>query len=195
MFLKKEIKGEEVELKDGTKVKFVFELNELKKVSAKDLNVFDNSLVEEYTYNNQTKSKTLEETEKNKESIVKNVENNKNVFILVFNNNTIVGKFGLSMQRGRKDHSMGLGMMFSKEYRNKGLGQKTFNKGLELLKEFKNGIKFITLEVYESNVLGRALYNKLGFKEVAKIPDALQWQPPGQKQLEYKDSIVMHYYL
>jgi len=191
-FFNSKPRGEIVKLKDGTEVTLVYDPKEIKKIKPKQIKEWQNEIVREYTYNNQTKEWTLHETKTRLSERIKAIENNDTVAIYVMHNNKFVGDVGVSKKRGRYNHIGGLGITLSKDFRNKGLGKIIIKKAIELTKKNIKGIKIIELGCYENNPLGIALYKKCGFKEVAKIPNALQWKPPKNKKMQYKTEIIMH---
>ncbi len=40
---------------------------------------------------------------------------------------------------------------------------------------WKNEVKYIILSVFENNHIARRFYETLGFKEVARVPNAIRW--------------------
>lgn len=194
-FLQKDPKGELVILKDGTKVTLIYELKEIKKINPKQIMLWQNSLVTEYVHNNQKIPWNLKEAKQKLNDMQKQIKDKNAIAIYVFDNKQMIGNISINRNKGKQDHFAGLGISIAKDYRNKGLGQILINKAIELAKKELKDINFIQLGCYKNNSLGIGLYKKCGFKEVAKLPKVLQWKPPGQNKMQYKDEIIMHYNL
>ncbi len=64
----------------------------------------------------------------------------------------------------------------SKDYRGKGIGKLLFHECYTRAKElWKDEVKYIILSVFENNHIARRFYETLGFKEVARVPNSIQW--------------------
>lgn len=69
-------------------------------------------------------------------------------------------------------HRSRVGIAVIKKCWGLGIGTTMFNEMIAIAK--KQGVKQIELEYIEGNERGRALYEKMGFKEVGSYPDAIQ---------------------
>lgn len=93
----------------------------------------------------------------------------------------VVGLTDINLLRERSDHVGNFGISIAKGYRGIGLGKKMMADIIKLAKkELKPKPKIIRLSVFEDNILAIALYKKMGFKEVARMP----------KQLQYKGELI-----
>ncbi|MEM4710252.1 MAG: GNAT family N-acetyltransferase [Candidatus Diapherotrites archaeon] len=110
---------------------------------------------------------------------LKNKGNNKEVTVVAYNKNKILGIAQISLAKWRCNHVGEFNISVRKEYRGFGLGKMLGLKVIELAKA-KLKPKIIRLSVFAENKIAKGLYVKLGFKEVAVIP----------KQYQYKGKLV-----
>jgi len=95
----------------------------------------------------------------------------------------VVGSSSVTKKSGVKSHVGELGIGVHKDYRNLGLGT-------EMLKVLigesrKMGLKIVLLNVFSENDRAIHVYEKVGFKEVGRIPIAIfKWE-------RYLDEIIM----
>jgi len=149
-----------------------------------------NSLIAEEAkilYKNKQTLKDEKEWLKDK---LQQIRKRKLVLLVAEYDNIIVGNAQIHLNRERRDHVGGLGIGIRQDYRGIGLGKHLIQEIIELAKrELKPKPKIIQLEVYVNNKPAIALYKKMGFKIVAKIP----------KQIQYKgkliDEFIMQKYL
>lgn len=121
---------------------------------------------------------------------LKKIKEKKSVRLVVEADNLIVSVVHIDLKRGAEKHVGELGIAILKEYRNIGLGTHLLKKIIELAKkELEPSPTIIRLSVASINKLARHLYEKIGFKEVAEIPDQLKYDG------ENYDEIVMLKYL
>jgi len=86
----------------------------------------------------------------------------------------IVAGAEITKHRQRMEHVGTLGIGVKYGYRRIGIAIKLIET---LINEAKRqGLKIILLDVHENNLPARNLYNKLGFKEVGKIPKGVFWK-------------------
>ncbi|MFA6189961.1 MAG: GNAT family N-acetyltransferase [Candidatus Staskawiczbacteria bacterium] len=111
------------------------------------------------------------------EKVVKQVKNKQKVFLIAHDGKKIAGNVSFEMLTFRKNHIARMGIAIAKEHRGAGLGKYLVTEIIKLAKrELKPTPKFLQLEVYENNKPAIALYKKMGFKIVAKIPKQMQWK-------------------
>jgi ribosomal protein S18 acetylase RimI-like enzyme len=97
------------------------------------------------------------------------------VYLVAEHNGMIVGLTSICLEIGRRDHIGGFGISVKDGYRGIGLGKYLLKEIVKLAKkELKP--KIIDLEVYINNKPAINLYKKCGFKEVARIPKAIQYK-------------------
>ena len=92
-------------------------------------------------------------------------------------NNKIIGATDIELDRWRRNHIGKFGITIIQGYRGIGLGKHLMSEVIKLAKkELKPSPKIIQLEVYTNNKPAIALYKKMGFKIVAKLPKQIQWK-------------------
>ena len=108
---------------------------------------------------------------------IKEVKQHKAVYLIAENNGEIVGTCNILLCRERMDHIGGFGIAIKKEFRGMGLGKYLMQTLIKMAKtELKPRPKIIELEVFEGNKPAIALYKKMGFKPVAKVPNRIQYK-------------------
>ncbi|MDD5146678.1 MAG: GNAT family N-acetyltransferase [Candidatus Pacebacteria bacterium] len=102
-------------------------------------------------------------------------------------NGQIVANTGVALRRERESHIGELGISIRDGFRGIGLGSYLIG---EIIKMAKQGLKpppkIIELGVFENNKAALHVYRKAGFREVARIPNRIQYK--GQLITE----IIMH---
>ena len=91
-------------------------------------------------------------------------DNPKSIFICAFDQNNMIGSVNIVSSSNRKKiaHRCSLGISVLKEYWSYGIGSK-------LLEE---AYKQVELEVYADNLRAIKLYEKYGFKQYGRLPNA-----------------------
>jgi len=84
---------------------------------------------------------------------------------------------------GRRAHVGGLAIALKDGYRDVGIGTEMMRLLIE--ESRKTGLRLLCLSVYESNLRARHVYEKVGFREVGRIPKAIC------KGGQYLDEVVM----
>ena len=86
-------------------------------------------------------------------------------------NGELAGNCGLHVNPKRKvRHRGGVGIALYKKYWNKGIGTAMFSYMFDIARDW--GLEQLELDYVEGNERGKALYEKMGFQEVARIPNA-----------------------
>lgn len=83
----------------------------------------------------------------------------------------IVGSCDLDMGLSRRNHIATIGLMVDEDFRRQGLGKYLMESILKKAREM--GFKIVKLDVFDDNIAGKALYEKLGFIECGRIPNGL----------------------
>lgn len=90
-------------------------------------------------------------------------------------NGTLVGSSDITSKNGRESHIATFGIVIKKAYRSIGIGtQLIMAITEEAKKSLKIKPKIIELDVFETNKNAQAIYQKLGFKEIARLPNRIQ---------------------
>jgi len=101
----------------------------------------------------------------------------------------IVGNCSLTFMGGIKTaHRATIGIAILKEFWGLGIGSAMFCEMLEAAKA--HGTEIVELEYVDGNERGRRLYEKFGFKAVAKKPNVFKL-----KDGSYRDEVFMQKYL
>lgn len=183
-----------ISLSKDTKIKLINEIKDIQKINPEDLMNYINELVDEYTYLSLNEKKSLDEIKVRLKNNIEGIKEKLSLVIYATHNNKIIGKINARRHHGNYNHIMDFEMSVSKEFRGKGLGKILLKECLKKIKKDFKDIKIIEASIYENNEIALKMYDKFDFIEIARIPKAYQWKPPGKK-LEYKDRVIMHYYL
>lgn len=105
--------------------------------------------------------------------------------ICVFCDGEIAGTCSLFWSDKKKvAHRGNIGIAILKKYWNLGIGTELFKIMIELGK--KNNMKQLELAYVDGNERGKALYEKMGFREVGRIPNAFI-----MNDKTYRDDVLM----
>jgi len=83
----------------------------------------------------------------------------------------IAGDATVGVLAGERGHTAYLGIGLSKGVRGLGLGKALMHALIELSK--KAGLKILILDVFATNIAAIRLYEKVGFREVGRIPKGI----------------------
>ena len=172
---------------NGKKVK----IKELSEYSLKDTEKFlnfINSFLKEGAQLLAKKEISLKEEKEWLSSQLKEVKNNKKVYLVAEYQNQIIGTTEVGVGSGRSDHVGTLHIAVRNDCRRIGLGKYLMKTIIKSAKK-RLRIKIINIPVFITNKPAIGLYKYCGFKKVATIP----------KQIQYKgklvDEIIMVKYL
>jgi len=84
----------------------------------------------------------------------------------------IVGTTTTNKKMGVMDHIASTGFVIRKEYRSIGIGNEMIKIAIATAKKMK--CKILELEVFSTNKRAISLYEKFGFKKVARLPKTIQ---------------------
>ena len=95
----------------------------------------------------------------------------------------VVGNSSVTKKSGVQAHVGELGISVHKDYRDLGLGTEMMK--VLISESRKMGLKIVRLNVFSGNAWAIHVYEKIGFKEVGRIPKAIfKWK-------RYLDEIIM----
>ncbi len=141
----------------------------------KEFQVFINSLVEEDAKILMNEKATIKDEKEFIEGALKSIKNKSKVFVIARDGNKIVGNTSIERQRWKKNHMGHLAIAIAQGYRGIGLGKYLMSEVIKSAKkEFGDKVKVIQLEVYANNKPAIGLYQKMGFKIIAKLPKQVQ---------------------
>ena len=93
----------------------------------------------------------------------------KKLWIAVETGGEVVGSIHLRPGIGRKDVTCSFGIAFSRKVHGKGVAAAAMRECFNWMR--KNGFATCTAEVFDENSRARKFYRKLGFREVAHVPN------------------------
>jgi RimJ/RimL family protein N-acetyltransferase len=84
----------------------------------------------------------------------------------------VIGNSEVDKGTGKRSHTGSLGIVLRQGYREEGIGTEM----LRILTDEsrKSGLKLLRLSVFDSNQRARYVYEKVGFREVGRIPKAMR---------------------
>ena len=110
------------------------------------------------------------------------IESPCNAFIVCEVNGEIAGNCDIHFNPRRKvRHRGGIAIALYKKYWGLGIGTAMFNAMIRVARE--KGVKQLELEYIDGNARGRALYEKMGFVQVAEHPDAIMLKDGSMRKL------------
>lgn len=108
------------------------------------------------------------------EKFIESFNENKNYFICVYVNDSIIGNCSITFKEHIKDrHRATLGIAIEKEYQDKGIGSFLFDEMIDIARNTK-GIEQLELDVAKTNLRAKHLYTKKGFVKVGELPRQLK---------------------
>lgn len=169
-----------------TKKERIIKIEEPSLFRLKALVYFVNRLVEDDTFLTLTgKPITTTEEELWLKENISNLENGKGYMIWAVYEDRIVGQFDLRRGGTRDWHTATVGLMVDRDFRGEGIGKFLFEKGLEKAATMP-GLKIVKLYIFDDNVIAKALYQKFGFKEFARLPNGFY------RRGKYSDALQMY---
>ncbi len=129
---------------------------------------------------------TISEEKQYLDNVLSKISDKKEVMLLVFARDKLVGNSSIEMFDKTERHRGLLGISVAKEYRGKGIGKLLINKVFEEAKKELANLKIVTLSVSPINFLAQNLYKKFGFIEYGKLPNGIF------RNNKYEDEILMH---
>lgn len=128
---------------------------------------------------------TLEEESRYVEDFIHKAENHRNVKLLVFHGDSLIGVADVTSKDRVETHVGVFGLIIAKDWRKKGIGRFLMEKALEEAQKNILGLKIITLGVFANNPIAKAMYKGLGFVEYGLLPRGIQ----------HKRELVDHIYM
>lgn len=143
------------------------------KIPVKWLLNYINSFVEEDSYLIHDKRLTLREEKEWFNNALKNVRKKEWIHFSAICNKRVVATCGARKGIGRESQNVVIGIAVTKDFRRSGLGEFLMRKTIAETKKKLNP-RNIYLWVAKPNKPAKALYEKLGFKEMARFPKWLK---------------------
>jgi len=128
----------------------------------------------------------IEKEQKYVHEVLERISKNSKVKLLLLLNNQLVGISEVALSARVSSHIGTLGLSLAKDARGKKLGRLLIDLVLQEAKHHLSGLRYIELTCFANNHVAQNLYQKVGFKEVARIPERILHRG------EYVDEIIMH---
>ncbi len=166
------IKKEKIITKFTSKENKVIEIIEPSFSYIHPLLEFVNRLVIEDTFLSLSgKPKSLAEEKLWLKNTIEEIKRGKSLYFWAKYDNRIVGSVSITKGLERSLHVGEVGLMVDKDHRGKGIGR--FLLELILKEAQRLDIKIATLKVFEENVVGIKLYQRLGFKNFGNLSNGV----------------------
>lgn len=107
---------------------------------------------------------------------MKEIRTKQTVMLLVERDGRVVGNCDVKRRIWKESHRAVFGIALSNEARGKGVGEALIRRTIALAKQRMHGLEVIDLAVIDYNKRAKALYTKLGFVKVARMPRAIREQ-------------------
>lgn len=168
--------------KDGTKLRF----REPGPKDAAQLMMFINAFVSERRSGLLIdKSVGLSEERAWLKSWLDDIKKRKGVMLLVEADGRIVGNCTINRLPWKSSHVGDTGIALNRGIRGIGVGEALMTRTIELARRRMPGLEMLYLKAFDYNERARALYTKIGFVEVGRIPKA------NKERGEYHDDVLM----
>lgn len=168
-------------LKDGREVSIV----EPAMDGVQAITDFVNKLSREDTFLTFSGEKYTLEMETNwLENALNEIKFDKNYILWAVYDGKIIGDVSIKKGGSRNPHVGTIGLMIDADFRRQGLGRYLLISILKIAKQKKYQIA--KLLVFDDNVAGKRLYEKMGFIECGRIPRGLY------RQKKYSDDVTMY---
>jgi len=168
---------------DGTKMTF----REPRPGDAAQLMEFINEIIDEPMSGLiMNKHVTIEEERKWLKSRLKEIAEHETVMLLVESSGRVRGNCSVSLRPWKEAHKGNIGIALNKDVRGKGVGEALMRRTMDLAEKRMKGLEMFDLAAFRYNKRALALYKKLGFVRVGRIPDSVK-----EKGGIYSDEEIM----
>ena len=154
------------------------------KENVREFQLFINTLTREGTYLLVDKPVTFKEEKKWLKDQIQAQKKGEQIYIKALANDHLIGDCFARPGFGRNRGNINLGIAIKKQWRGKGLGN-IMLKELILLSEKKWHPKNVFMHVVSSNKNALSLYESLGFRKIARLPQWFEYYG------KYLDEIVL----
>jgi len=150
------------------------------------LKEFENKIIAENLLISRKDKRTTEECNLMANHMYQDLEQGRGVVLIAEYQDRIVGLSSMFFLRQKSGHIGDFGIMLDKNFRHLGLGFKLSQSLINMGKEKLDGLDLIQLGVFAENKPAIKLYENLGFKVVARIPNKFKYEN------RYFEEILMH---
>lgn len=156
-----------------------------KPTDAQDLMDLINSLVKERADIAKSKPVTIQEERRWLKNSITAIKNKEKIIVLAEMDGVCVGSCEITKDPYDVSRHVGtLGIGLVKNARGIGIGTTLIKTTLDEAKK-KLGLKLVKLYVFDTNHVGKSLYEEIGFREIGRIPKGVYHNK------KYKDDIIM----
>ena len=148
-----------------------------------DLVELINSLIEETAYIILNAKVTRDQETDWLARYLPDIEKGKRIGVAAEVDGRVVGNSEVTLKSGAQSHVGELGIIIKSGYRDVGIGGEMIRVLVE--ESRKKGLKLLVLRLFAENDRARHVYEKIGFKEVGRVPKALS------RSGEYSDEAMM----
>lgn len=128
---------------------------------------------------------TLKDEERWLEGVLSDIRARRTVMLMAERGRVIAGNCEVARLPFKHGHRANLGVAVRRESRGKGIGEALMRRTIELAARRVKGLESVELATFGYNAKAIALYRKLGFEEVARIPRAVK------EGRDYFDEVIM----
>lgn len=155
-------------------------------IDTRMLREFINEFVDEGAFLIMDKKASLREEKEFQKTKAKEIDEKRTIFVLCWDGKKLIGNSSTTLGQYKERHNATFGLVVRTGYRGKGIGETLLTMAM---KEAKITLKakYLWLDHVEGNTPARKLYEKLGFKEVARLKDYVNHKG------KYIDKIIMKY--
>lgn len=116
---------------------------------------------------------TLEDEQKYLDSQLKNIEGNKTVMLLAFNQDKLIGITEIGMRDKAEKHIGSFGMSVAKNFRGEGVGSILMQHVMQEAEKNFTDMRIIVLSVFGDNIVACDMYKKFGFEEFGNLQNGI----------------------
>lgn len=108
-------------------------------------------------------------------NLVDKIKKQTTVYLLAFDQKKLIGTCGIDRAGKRQNHVGRFGIAILKDYRSDGIGAQLAQAVMNIAKT-KLGITQIILDCFANNQVACQFYNRLGFQEYGRQPEAISFK-------------------
>ena len=158
-----------------------------KREDAQILRHYINTLSKERTYILfQGEQLSLREEKKYLNSVIKQINKNEAIILLVFHKDQLIAETDIKMQLRSENHVGAFGISVAKDYRSQGVGKLLMDLVIKEAKINLKKLKIIRLGVFANNFIAQKMYQQFGFIKYGNLPKGFL------RRGQYVDHVYMY---
>jgi ribosomal protein S18 acetylase RimI-like enzyme len=157
-------------LKDGTEVEI---LDSPEKIHVREYLEYINAMMEEGAWLTHKRKSTMKEEKFWKRDVISKIKRGRMIYLVAVRGGKVAGASSAEKGIGRNENNVCIGIAISGKFRGKGLGELLMRRAIAVARE-KFRPKNIFLTVAEPNKAALKLYEKVGFRKIARFPDWIE---------------------